>query len=256
MRSAGVDGAGAQERVVQHDHRLRRHLEGHAGHALLARVARGDRRLDRDGRRREGFDGLVAIGGCDKNMPGCVMAMARLDRPVGVRLRRHDPARCRSKPRHRLGVRGRRQHAAGQDRRRASCSEVERTRDPGPGLLRRHVHGEHHGVGDRSARHESRRTAPRRKPCRRRKPTTAGAPARRSSRCIKRGIKPSRHPDASEAFENAITTVIALGGSTNAVLHLLAIAHEAQRRARRSTTSRASASARRCSPICGRAAAT
>jgi dihydroxy-acid dehydratase len=29
----------------------------------------------------EGFDGIVAIGGCDKNMPGCVMAMARLNRP-------------------------------------------------------------------------------------------------------------------------------------------------------------------------------
>ena len=29
----------------------------------------------------EGFDGLVAIGGCDKNMPACVMAMARLNRP-------------------------------------------------------------------------------------------------------------------------------------------------------------------------------
>src|SRR5687767_10770925 len=29
----------------------------------------------------EGFDGLVAIGGCDKNMPGCVMALARLNRP-------------------------------------------------------------------------------------------------------------------------------------------------------------------------------
>src|SRR6202035_1854157 len=29
----------------------------------------------------EGFDGLVAIGGCDKNMPGCLMAMARLNRP-------------------------------------------------------------------------------------------------------------------------------------------------------------------------------
>src|SRR5260221_10726716 len=29
----------------------------------------------------EGFDGLVAIGGCDKNMPGCVIAMARLNRP-------------------------------------------------------------------------------------------------------------------------------------------------------------------------------
>src|SRR6185503_11205383 len=29
----------------------------------------------------EGFDGFVALGGCDKNMPGCVMAMARLNRP-------------------------------------------------------------------------------------------------------------------------------------------------------------------------------
>ena len=29
----------------------------------------------------QGFDGLVAIGGCDKNMPGCIMAMARLNRP-------------------------------------------------------------------------------------------------------------------------------------------------------------------------------
>ncbi|NNF67381.1 MAG: dihydroxy-acid dehydratase, partial [Gammaproteobacteria bacterium] len=30
----------------------------------------------------EGFDGIIAIGGCDKNMPACVMAMARLDRPA------------------------------------------------------------------------------------------------------------------------------------------------------------------------------
>ena len=29
----------------------------------------------------QGYDGLVAIGGCDKNMPGCVIAMARLNRP-------------------------------------------------------------------------------------------------------------------------------------------------------------------------------
>ena len=29
----------------------------------------------------EGFDGLVAIGGCDKNMPGCLIGLARLDRP-------------------------------------------------------------------------------------------------------------------------------------------------------------------------------
>src|SRR5215831_3693249 len=30
----------------------------------------------------EGFDGLVAIGGCDKNMPGCLIAIARLNRPA------------------------------------------------------------------------------------------------------------------------------------------------------------------------------
>src|SRR6059036_3415251 len=30
----------------------------------------------------EGFDGLVAIGGCDKNMPGCLIALARLNRPA------------------------------------------------------------------------------------------------------------------------------------------------------------------------------
>ena len=29
----------------------------------------------------EGMDGLVAIGGCDKNMPACVMVLARLNRP-------------------------------------------------------------------------------------------------------------------------------------------------------------------------------
>ena len=29
----------------------------------------------------EGFDAVVAIGGCDKNMPGCIMALARLNRP-------------------------------------------------------------------------------------------------------------------------------------------------------------------------------
>ena len=39
----------------------------------------------------QGFDGFVAIGGCDKNMPGCAMAMARLESPVDLRLWRHDP---------------------------------------------------------------------------------------------------------------------------------------------------------------------
>jgi dihydroxy-acid dehydratase len=45
-------------------------------------------------------------------------------------------------------------------------------------------------------------------------------------RLIKQGIRPSMIL-TRKAFENAITVVIALGGSTNAVLHLLAIAHAA-----------------------------
>jgi dihydroxy-acid dehydratase len=49
----------------------------------------------------EGFDGVVTIGGCDKNMPGCLIAIARLNRPAVFRLRRHDftglppQSRCR-----------------------------------------------------------------------------------------------------------------------------------------------------------------
>ena len=50
----------------------------------------------------QGFDGFVALGGCDKNMPACGIAIARLNRP-GVCLRRNDPARCRT-TRHCVGV--------------------------------------------------------------------------------------------------------------------------------------------------------
>ena len=52
----------------------------------------------------------------------------------------------------------------------------------------------------------------------------ASAPAPRSSNLLKTGIRP-RDIMTRKAFENAITVVIALGGSTNAVLHLLAMAH-------------------------------
>ena len=44
---------------------------------------------------------------------------------------------------------------------------------------------------------------------------------------LRRNIRP-RQIMTKEAFENAIAVVMALGGSTNAVLHLLAIAHEAE----------------------------
>ena len=120
-----------QERGFQYHHRLGRHLDGLAGHALLAGVARGDRRLDRNGRRRRGLRRLVAIGGCDKNMPGCAMAIARLNRPAvfvyGGTIRPGQPA-----ARYRLGVRGGRRTAAGKLS-MTQLLEVERTAIPGPG---------------------------------------------------------------------------------------------------------------------------
>ena len=79
--AAGVDAAGGKSIDVQHDHRLRRHLEGTPGmrYSLVSREVIADSIETVAG--AEGFDGVVAIGGCDKNMPGCLMALARLDRP-------------------------------------------------------------------------------------------------------------------------------------------------------------------------------
>ena len=56
--------------------------------------------------------------------------------------------------------------------------------------------------------------------------TTPSAPARPWSNLLRLGITP-RQIMTKQAFENAIAVTTALGGSTNAVLHLLAIANEA-----------------------------
>ena len=172
----------------------------------------------------EGFDGLVTIGGCDKNMPGCVMAMARLDRPsVFVYGGTIQPG-----PKHRdivsvfEAVGG---FAAGKVS-AAELKEVESTAIPGPGscagmytanTMASAIEALGLSLANSSAQ-EAVSTA-KKADCRR-----AGEAV---FRLIERGIKPSDIL-SKEAFENAITTVIALGGSTNAVLHLLAIAHDAR----------------------------
>ncbi len=98
----------------------------------------------------EGFDGFVAIGGCDKNMPGCAMAMARLNRPsvfvYGGTIRPGVDA-----ARHRRRVRGGRRPRRGQDQRRAARGSRAHGH-PGTGKLRRHVHRQHHGLRHRGAR--------------------------------------------------------------------------------------------------------
>ena len=172
----------------------------------------------------EGFDGLVAIGGCDKNMPGCVMALARLNRPsVFVYGGTIQPG-----PKHRdvISVFEAVGGVAAGRMSEAELREVESTAIPGPGscagmytanTMASAIEALGMSLANSSAQEaisDAKRTD-----CLR-----AGQAV---MRLLQRGITPADIL-SKEAFENAITTVIALGGSTNAVLHLLAVAHDAQ----------------------------
>jgi dihydroxy-acid dehydratase len=172
----------------------------------------------------EGFDGLVTIGGCDKNMPGCVMAMARLDRPsifvYGGTIQPGPKNRDIISVFEAVGS-----YAAGKidD---AELKEVERTAIPGPGSCAGMYTAntmasaiEALGLSLANSSAQEAVSSAKADDCRRAGEAVVAL--------INRGIKPSDIL-SKEAFENAITTVIALGGSTNAVLHLLAIAHEAR----------------------------
>ena len=171
----------------------------------------------------QGFDGLVAIGGCDKNMPGCMMAIARLDRPAvfvyGGTIRPGAGRRDIVSVFEAVGA-----HATGaiSDR---QLREVERTAIPGPGscggmytanTMASAIEALGMSLANSSAQEAVSRT-------KRQDAERAGAAV---VRLVRRGIKPSDIL-CREAFENAIVVTIALGGSTNAVLHLLAIAHAA-----------------------------
>lgn len=174
----------------------------------------------------EGLDGLVAIGGCDKNMPGCAMAIARLNRPAvfvygGTIL----PGRWQGRPVDIVSVfEAVGQHAAGKlsD---ADLADLEQHACPGAGscggMYTANTMASALEALGLSLPNSSAQTAvgqAKSDDCQR-----AGVAA---VRLTEQGLTPRRIL-TRKAFENAITTVIALGGSTNAVLHLLAIAHAA-----------------------------
>ncbi|MHA3775227.1 dihydroxy-acid dehydratase [Verrucomicrobiota bacterium sgz303538] len=191
----------------------------------------------------EGFDGLVAIGGCDKNMPGCLMAIARLNRPsvfvyggtilpgciTGVlankRLRKEQAQRVAEK---KLDVVscfeavGAHANAQIDDR---ELALIEEQAIPGAGscggmytanTMASAIEALGMSLPNSSAQNASSQA----------KAVDARAAGAAVLELIKRGIRPSDIL-TREAFENAITVVIALGGSTNAVLHLLAMAQAA-----------------------------
>jgi dihydroxy-acid dehydratase len=172
----------------------------------------------------EGFDGVVAIGGCDKNMPGCAMAIARLNRPgvfvYGGTIRPGAQRRDIVTVFEAIGAR-----AAGQIN-DAQLRDVELTAIPGPGscggmytanTMASAIEALGLSLPDSSAQEavgEAKRLD-----CRR-----AGEAV---VRLLQAGIRPADIL-TRKAFENAITVTIALSGSTNAVLHILAIAREAR----------------------------
>jgi dihydroxy-acid dehydratase len=171
----------------------------------------------------QGFDGLVAIGGCDKNMPGCMMAIARLDRPAifvyGGTIR---PGAGHTDVVSVFEAVGGHARGAVSDR---QLHEIECKAIPGPGscggmytanTMASAIEALGMSLPNSSAQEAVSRA--KRDDCRR-----AGEAV---VNLVRLGIKP-RDIMTRRAFENAITTVIALAGSTNAVLHLLAIAHSA-----------------------------
>jgi dihydroxy-acid dehydratase len=171
----------------------------------------------------EGMDGVVAIGGCDKNMPGCVMAIARLNRPAvfvyGGTIQPGAKERDVVSVFEAVGA-----HAQGTISDEA-LAEVERTAIPGPGscagmytanTMASAIEALGLSLPNSSAQEAISGT----------KLDDCYRAGQAVMNLIERGIRPSDIL-TRDAFENAITTVIALGGSTNAVLHLLAIASSA-----------------------------
>ncbi len=176
----------------------------------------------------EGLDGFVAIGGCDKNMPGCLMAMARLNRPsvfvyggtilpgcVGLEKKDADIVTVFEA----VG-----KHANGQITDK-ELVDIEEHSIPGAGSCGGMYTAntmasaiEALGMSLPNSSAQSALGDDKMRDC-----FDAGAAV---LNLIKLGITP-RDILTKKAFENAITLIITLGGSTNAVLHLIAMAHSA-----------------------------
>jgi dihydroxy-acid dehydratase len=169
----------------------------------------------------EGFDGLVAIGGCDKNMPGCVMGLARLNRPsVFVYGGTIKPGANHTDIISVFEAVG--AHAKG-DMSLIDVKQVEETAIPGAGSCGGMYTAntmasaiEALGMSLPGSSAQNAESNDKIEDCR-----AAGAAV---LNLLEKDIRP-RDIMTRQAFENAITVVIALGGSTNAVLHLLGMAH-------------------------------
>jgi dihydroxy-acid dehydratase len=169
----------------------------------------------------EGFDGLVTVGGCDKNMPGCLIGMARLNRPsifvYGGTIR---PGAGHTDIISVFEAVG--QHARG-DISEIQVKQIEEVAIPGPGSC-----GGMYTANTMASAIEALGMS---LPGSSSQDAVGSDKASDSFRAgqqvmelLKLDLKP-RDIMTRQAFENAIRVVIALAGSTNAVLHLLAMAN-------------------------------
>ncbi len=169
----------------------------------------------------EGFDGIVAIGGCDKNMPGCIMGMARLNRPsVFVYGGTIQPGEGHTDIISVFEAVG--QHAKGELS-AIQVKQIEEVAIPGPGSC-----GGMYTANTMASAIEalgmSLPGSSAQDAISQEKLTDCERAGEAVLNLLDKDIKP-RDIMTKEAFENAIRVIITLGGSTNAVLHLLAMAH-------------------------------
>ncbi len=172
----------------------------------------------------EGFDGVIAIGGCDKNMPACVMALARMNRPsvfvYGGTIKPGAKRRDIVSVFEAVGAKAAGKISADE------LLEVEQTAIPGPGAC-----GGMYTANTMASAIEALGMSLANSSAQEAVSDDKLSDSERAGEAvmnlIRNDIKP-RDIMTRKAFENAIRVVIALGGSTNAVLHLLAMAREAE----------------------------
>jgi dihydroxy-acid dehydratase len=177
----------------------------------------------------QGMDGFVTIGGCDKNMPGSMIAIARLNRPAVFVYGGTILPGCITGDNRKLDIVSVFEAVGAHANKKIDDQQfqaIESCAIPGPGscggmytanTMASAIEALGMSLPNSSAQNAT--SEAKKDDC-----WQAGAAV---VDMLKQGIFPLEIM-TKKAFENAITVVIALGGSTNAVLHLLAIAHAAK----------------------------
>ena len=168
-----------------------------------------------------GYDGVISIGGCDKNMPGCIIGMARLNRPsIFIYGGSIKPS---SENTDYVTVCEKTGEFSKGELDESELIHVEKVSVKGPGSCGGMYTAntmasaiEALGMSLPGSSSQDAISDDKQKDC-----LDAGVAM---MNLLEKDIKPSDIM-TKKAFENAITLVISLGGSTNAVLHLLAMAH-------------------------------